>query len=75
MLNNVNICYNLTVEENITLTLRGHDFTNEGGGSFRKYDRVHSFLWAHGLSVWFKAFAKHKKTANFSDVVGAEMAI
>ena len=44
MLNNVNISYNLTVEENITLALRGHDFTNKGGGSFRKYDRVHSFL-------------------------------
>ena len=34
MLNNVNISYSLTVVENITLTLRGHDFTNEGGAVF-----------------------------------------
>ena len=44
MLNNVNTSYNLTVEENITLALRGHDFTNKGEGNFQKYDRVHSFL-------------------------------
>ena len=59
MLNNVNISYNLTVEENITLALRGHDFTNKGGGSFRKYHRVHSFYEHMDFPV--KAFAKHKK--------------